>query len=370
MVTPKAGNKRRGGSGISGGNKMSNKRFKPNMASVAGAANLFQTSQIPDNPGYLDFNDPLQTPSNSNNRSNTKGNKQRHFKRNQGGMGNGVGHKLRQNSGGPANSRGGNWGNKGNLSRNNRASSNRGNQIPPVQMGPPSRMGPRMGAGRIRPPPPPPIAMMGGPMPPIPPPNFMPSRMGPGPMGPPPMMGPPLPPLGPPRGPPRAMPGRRMGLRNSVINDTPSNIGGSMRRGKHVTGGNKGKGRKTNSNNRGNQTQTPVKNRSSKRNRTGSSKKTLKEIINQYSLDKPWVTDEIKAEAKIKEEIESKLKGKKDDKLFAEFKVQRDKFVAMYEAAKKEHMDKKKKQQKVSNNETNTNESDKGEKNANTAAST
>jgi len=40
----------------------------------------------------------------------------------------------------------------------------------------------------------------------------------------------------------------------------------------------------------------------------------------------------------------------------------------MYEAAKKEHTDKKKKQPKVSNNETNTNESDKGEKNANTAA--
>lgn len=71
-----------------------------------------------------------------------------------------------------------------------------------------------------------------------------------------------------------------------------------------------------------------------------TTKKTLSEIINQYPLDKPWVTEEIREEHKKKEDIENRLKGNKDDKLFAEFKVQRDKFVKMYETARLEFIGK------------------------------
>lgn len=54
--------------------------------------------------------------------------------------------------------------------------------------------------------------------------------------------------------------------------------------------------------------------------------------VNKYDINKPWVTDEIREIFNKKVELENKLKGNKNDQLFAEFKNQRDKFVKMYEA--------------------------------------
>lgn len=66
--------------------------------------------------------------------------------------------------------------------------------------------------------------------------------------------------------------------------------------------------------------------------------KTLKNLVNQYPIDKPWVSDEIRAVHDEKLDIENRLKGNKDDELFAQFKVQRDKFVSMYEAAREAYL--------------------------------
>lgn len=66
--------------------------------------------------------------------------------------------------------------------------------------------------------------------------------------------------------------------------------------------------------------------------------KTLKNLVNQYPIDKPWVSDEIRAVHDEKLDIENRLKGNKDDELFAQFKVQRDKFVSMYESAREEYL--------------------------------
>jgi len=69
-----------------------------------------------------------------------------------------------------------------------------------------------------------------------------------------------------------------------------------------------------------------------------SSIKTLKNLINQYPIEKPWVTDEIRSEHDKKVDIENRLKGHKDDELFAQYKGQRDKFVSLYEAAREEYL--------------------------------
>lgn len=68
-----------------------------------------------------------------------------------------------------------------------------------------------------------------------------------------------------------------------------------------------------------------------------------KEVVRpreEYPLDQPWVTDEIKAEHDKKVQLADRLKGNKDDALFAQFKEQRDKFVKMYDAAKLEFIGK------------------------------
>jgi len=57
----------------------------------------------------------------------------------------------------------------------------------------------------------------------------------------------------------------------------------------------------------------------------------------RYQLSKPWVTDEIKAAHEKKVELANKLKGNKNDELFAEFKVKRDEFVKLYDAARTEY---------------------------------
>lgn len=57
----------------------------------------------------------------------------------------------------------------------------------------------------------------------------------------------------------------------------------------------------------------------------------------RYQLNKPWVTDAIKSAHEIKVELANKLKGNKNDELFAEFKVKRDEFVKLYDAARTEY---------------------------------
>lgn len=57
----------------------------------------------------------------------------------------------------------------------------------------------------------------------------------------------------------------------------------------------------------------------------------------RYQLSKPWVTDEIKTAHEKKVELANKLKGNKNDELFAEFKVKRDEFVKLYDAARIEY---------------------------------
>lgn len=80
-----------------------------------------------------------------------------------------------------------------------------------------------------------------------------------------------------------------------------------------------------------NPNQKGVKNRR-KNDRKGTKKMNLN--VDKYPLTKPWVTDEIKAAHDKKVELSNQLKGKKDDQLFAEFKIQRDAFVKLYEAAR------------------------------------
>lgn len=156
---------------------------------------------------------------------------------------------------------------------------------------------------RMRPPAmgPPPIPMR--PMPPHLPPPINGRFRGP---RPPPMLRPPHPimampphpPMGPPpfiMGPPRGAPGHpirrnKNNRRNNRAKQGLSNAGGGNNRNRRIQ-------------------------------------------VNKYDINKPWVTDEIRQVFEKKVELENKLKGNKNDQLFAEFKVQRDKFVKMYEAS-------------------------------------
>lgn len=58
----------------------------------------------------------------------------------------------------------------------------------------------------------------------------------------------------------------------------------------------------------------------------------------QYPLDKPWVTEEIKALHVKKLDLENRLKGKKDDKLFDEYKTVTHTFIQMYNSAKEKEV--------------------------------
>ncbi|EDV45598.1 DNA-binding protein K10 [Drosophila erecta] len=292
---------------------------------------MFSSSQMPSDPLYIDFNSPApgnkQHQVDSLKKKPMKGIKQQqhHSPNQQQGKMNNQNNKHNQQQQ-PFNNQmnGGDWqrfpGNNPNHIRGGFNGFQRGpppNRPPPRHMmGPPMGPGPRgpgpMGPGGPYPqmpfqPPMPgvrgpgPMGLMGGPPPP-PPPYFM-RRNGPGPGpmmgGPPPMhmMGPRMPPRGmPPGGPfgPMNMNGGR------IMKPNPKLI-------KQVV---KGK----------------------------SSIKTLKNLINQYPIDKPWVTDEIRSEHDKKVDIENRLKGHKDDELFAQYKGQRDKFVGLYEAAREEYL--------------------------------
>lgn len=167
-------------------------------------------------------------------------------------------------------------------------------------------------------PPPPPNGRFGGP------------PMGPGPMGFMPRLMPPMPPM---RGPMMNPMGRMM---PPPLRGRPD--GPPMRRlpnGKLPSGGRVGKGIKgvpkgTMPN--GKPLKAPV-GKKVKPKVPGKPKE-------EYPLDKPWVTEEMKAEHEKKCELAERLKGRKDDALFAQFKEQRDKFVKMYDAARLEFIGK------------------------------
>lgn len=334
-------------------------RFNSRAAATGINAIMFSASQIPDNPGYVDFNEPTpprqpvpkavpkQPPGNDANGKPQRGPRRTN-----------PGNSKRMNQ--PRNQNIGNgWGPQ---------------RIPgtqmPQQMPPPGPSGPH-GMRNFQTPP---MPRMGGrpPMgmrppiigpPPPPPPNMAPGRFGPPrPLIPPPLAGcPPMvpPPLGGPIRPPirgGPLPPRGGPIRGAV----PAGPGGPMRRNKNVIANRKNlrSSKRRAGNLPGNTTNNGT---NAKAKKSTTTKKTLSEIINQYPLDKPWVTEEIREEHKKKEDIENRLKGNKDDKLFAEFKVQRDKFVKMYETARLEFIGKHP-EQDIDKIMTESSDKDKGEK--------
>lgn len=283
------------------------------------------TNQMMDNPGYMDFNEPTirQTPLNGKNMQGNNMNNKMNGNAN-------VNNKNRRNGPNNQQPRGG----FGNGRFGPPPPPPRNNQLPPpngnFNGGGPGN-GPFRGPPRMHPMPPGPMM---GPMHPNDfPPQFFPQRFGPGPMMPPPMgmMGPPMGrgpgprrPMPPPMGAPPMPPFR-----------------GNMRRGSGgAVGKAKGPAGKVNNNkqpNNNNRRQNLKMGKGRKKVEKKNGKK-VKRVPIQYPLTKPWVNDEIREVHNKKVELQEKLKGNKDDALFAEFKVQRDKFVSLYEAARLEYI--------------------------------
>lgn len=321
----KGGNK--SGNGRKGKMNMKNRvniRAGVGMGAMRGA--MFNPNQMLDNPGYMDFNEPI-----------VGGGHHMNLRPQPPLPGPSI-RPLKGGARGPVNNS-----NKKNRPNNRRQNMQRGQQ-PPSGWGPmplpniapiiPPMMNNRGPPGLFRGPMPPP-RMMGPPMgrPPLPPgliPPQINSRFGPRPPIPPPLMG--RPPLGMPR-PPLGM-GVPLPLRQSLPRGGGAPGLSPIRRNK--------------TNRRNNKKNKSKKGAGANVNGTqASNKKPLANKQNQYELDKPWVTDEIKAEHKKKEDLQNKLKGRKDDKLFEEFKVQREKFVKLYDAAKDEYVKKNPEKTKV-----------------------
>lgn len=256
--------------------------------------------------GRMGFNKPGNTngfnPRVSNNNSNVNGNNQRTGNGNNGGRFAGSGRNNQQQNN--------NFGMNGNMKNgNNGQYRNGGGQrmIPMNGMG--NGMGNGMRANNFD--------NYGAP-------QFYPQRFNPGPMMPPP--------------PPQIM---RLPMRGPMMSRRPlppgpmpqfrSNNGprnGPIRRKMGGTGAAGGtSGQIQNNQRRGNHKGSKNRRRIGKRNPNGD----------KYPLSKPWVTDEIKTAHEKKIELSNQLKGKKDDQLFAEFKKQRDAFVGLYETARTEY---------------------------------
>ncbi|XP_037935844.1 DNA-binding protein K10 [Teleopsis dalmanni] len=269
---------------------------------------MFNGTQIPDNPGYTDFNNPVSGTSNQNSGSlqqkkkkNRQKNKQINMQQSQQKNGSkNWNHKngLGRNGGGAHDRFNGKMLNNNFNNMQNRNGPNRGRRMPPMGFG--LHQGPM------------------GPMPPMPH-NFQPPMI-------PPM--PPMPPMGGVQPPPPPY-FRRNGRNMPLPHPPPINFKPPMMppHGPPALPYNGvGKLKKTNS---------KVVKKSTKSKNTI---KTLKNLVNQYPIDKPWVTDEIRKEYEKKIDIENRLKGNKDDELFAQFKLQRDKFVGLYDAAREAYL--------------------------------
>lgn len=323
VATKMVPNKRRGGfnNGMPG-----RPRFKPGGPKPLSARNMgamFNANQLGDNPGFVDFNDDVQIPSASTTVAAAPATTNGAAKGPARKPGNPNQKRMNLKNGAPGMRRmppgmGGHWG-------------------PPMM--PP--MPPMFPMGRRNGPPPPPPhfrvppmgmrGMRGGPMMPPPPPNgrFGPP-MGPGPMG----MMPRMPPMPPMRGPMMGPMGRMMPPPMRGRPDGPP-----LRRNPNgkLPPGRLGKGPKG----LGPRGPPPANGKVMKA--IGGKKIKPKVPVKpkeEYPLDKPWVTDEMKAEHDKKVELAERLKGNKDDALFAQFKEQRDKFVKMYDAARLEFIGK------------------------------
>lgn len=320
VATKMVPNKRRGG--FNNGMPIVRPRFKPGGPKplhVQNSGVLFNANQLDDNPGFVDFNDDVQIPSASTT-SGTVAATNTTSGTNTNGTSKGPTRKVNSNQ------------KRRGMRRNPQGMGFWGPPMPP--MPPMFPMGGGRRNGPLPPPPPhfraPPMGMRGirgGPMMPPPLPNgrFGGPPMGPGPMS---MMPRPMPPMPPMRGPMMNPMGRMM--------PPPMGIP-PMRRNPNgkLPPGRMGKGPK------GAVQRVPPTN--------GKIAKTIGKKIKpkvpakpkeDYPLDKPWVTEEIKAEHQKKVDLAERLKGKKDDALFAQFKEQRDKFVKMYDAARLEFIGK------------------------------
>lgn len=275
------GQKFMGFNGRNGGGGMNNIQLPSNMGT------MYNTNQMLDNPGYMDFNEPSPCPPPVQ-QIQPSPNKIQHLRNNRRNQQN---RQANGNGNWPQNRRQGMH--NGMQMNHNQKNNFRGNG--PIQ-------------GRMRSMPIPPMPMR----PPLPPPPMnMNGRFG---MRPPPhQMSRPLPP--PPMGCPPINP---LGVLPMI----------NMRRGGMQPNGRanrKGKGNLRNS--KGNVRNRRRNGKQNKGNKGG------KQQQQTYSLEKPWVNDEIREAHKQKEELQNKLKGNKNDELFAEFKIQRDKFVSLYTEA-------------------------------------
>uniref|UniRef100_A0A182P6Q5 Uncharacterized protein n=1 Tax=Anopheles epiroticus TaxID=199890 RepID=A0A182P6Q5_9DIPT len=347
MVSNKAptgeGNKR-------AGNQMANRpRFKPGMGKqynpVAGSMrnmSMFNANQLGDDPGFVDFNDDSLTAGATNGAGGPNrpiaqangleggGNKNAPFANGNRRMNPPM--KRPMKNGAP--------GMRNRMNGGANGMANWGHPMPPPNMfpGPPS-------GGRRGPMNPPPIP------PSMPPAHY---RNGPGgmrmrgpqngrygaggPPGPMSLLSRPLPPPIPPMaGRPMAPPMGRMmppPLRHGGM-DGPMrrNINGGM----HPRGGMGGKMGPFPRNGGIPANGGAVLGGNGKRTRAKPNQPPNRE---EYPLDKPWVTEDIKSEHDKKADLANRLKGHRDDALFAQFKEQRDKFVKMYEAARLEYIGK------------------------------
>uniref|UniRef100_A0A182NLE6 Uncharacterized protein n=1 Tax=Anopheles dirus TaxID=7168 RepID=A0A182NLE6_9DIPT len=327
-------------------------RFKPGMGKPYNQMNnirnmnaMFNANQLGDDPGFVDFNDDSITSTSNGSGNNLGGplnaangsdlgNKSAPFANGNRRMNAPM--KRPMKNGAPGGMR----------HRMNGGSNGMSNWGPP--MAPPNMFpGPPAAAGRRGPMNPPPIP------PPVPPAHFrngpgmrmrgpQNGRFGAGPPGPMSLLSmnrpipPPIPPMGgrpmaPPPGMGRMMPPPlRQGpdggpmRRNMNGNMHARTMGGKMhpfpRNGMAPNGGGGG-------------AMGPM----GKRMRPKPMQQPNRE---EYPLDKAWVTEEIKGEHEKKADLANRLKGHRDDALFAQFKEQRDKFVKMYEAARLEYIGK------------------------------
>ncbi|XP_059611169.1 DNA-binding protein K10-like [Phlebotomus argentipes] len=323
--------------------------MRPNMGGVAMFSN-YNANQMMDNPGYMDFNEPAIRPpmgggGQPGGMSKVQGKlggvsggmMQR--KQNQRPMGqNQQPQRRRQQMPLQRPQGGGQMGGGGGSMGGGGGGGGWGNQQPRMPPATPPSMNQRPG------PPGPPFR--GGPMPP---------RMHPHPMGPnmPPFHPPPMngrfmgfgprpgPPMPPPMGQWPPMPGMPRPMPGGMGPPRPL-MGGGGRPNAGNVGGNRMR-RQQNANQKTQRKPTKAKGKM----KPGITKKPNNQPQNQYPLEEPWVTQEIRDQHQKKQDLQNQLKGNRNDELFACFKTERDKFVALYDAAKAEYSKNKSSQEKI-----------------------
>ncbi|XP_049278231.1 DNA-binding protein K10 [Anopheles funestus] len=329
------------------GNQMANRqRFKPGMnkqynpmGNMRSMSAMFNANQLGDDPGFVDFNDDTVTSTTNGTGNNVGGPKP-----SVSNVSDGVNKNLsfangnrRMNPPMKRPMKNGAPGMRNRMNGGANGMSNWGHPMPPPNMfpGPPSA-GRR---GHMNPPPIPP---------PIPPAHFRngpgmrmrgPHRYGAGHPGPMSLlsMNRPLPPPIPPM-PGRSMPPPPGGMGRMMPPPLRHGLDGPMRR--HMNGNMHARGMGGKIGPFPRNGMAPNGGAIGPNGKRTRAKATQHQNREEYPLDKPWVTQDIKAEHDKKAELANRLKGHRDDALFAQFKEQRDKFVKMYEAARLEYIGK------------------------------